>query len=230
MRKRWILFRNQSISMPVNLKNIPVFEGLQEDDVRTLAEKAVVRNFSKNTIVINQGDLTDSFYVILTGKVKVYLADESGKELILDIKGPSQYFGEMVLDEGPRSASVVTMEPSQFAVISRNDFRNFLLKHPEIALHVITNLIRTARGLNENVKSLTMLDVYGRVARMLLDLAVERDGHMVILEKLTQKDMANRVGASREMINRILRDLSTGGYIKVESGRITIQKAPPPRW
>jgi CRP/FNR family cyclic AMP-dependent transcriptional regulator len=129
----------------------------------------------------------------------------------------------MVLDEGPRSASVMTMEPSQFAVISGNDFKNFLLKHPLIALHVITNLIRLARGLNENVKSLAMLDVYGRVARMLLDLAVKQDGHLVIPEKLTQKEMANRVGASREMINRILRDLTIGGYIKIEGGRITIQ-------
>lgn len=216
--------------MHANLRNIPVFEGLQEEDVRALADKAVLRKVPKNAIVITQGDLTDSLYVILAGKVKVYLGDESGKELILDIKGPGQYFGEMVLDDGPRSASVMAMEPSQFAAISRTDFRNFLLKHPKIALHVITNLIHTTRGLNENVKSLAMLDVYGRVARLLLELAVEQDGHLVIPGKLTQKDMANRVGASREMINRILRDLSTGGYIKVDSGRITIQKAPPPRW
>ena len=216
--------------MQANLRNIPVFEGLQDDDVRALTDKAVVRSAPKNAIVVNEGDLTDSLYVILSGRVKVYLGDESGKELILDIKGPGQYFGEMVLDEGPRSASVMTMEPSQFAVISRTDFRNFLLKHPKISLVVITNLIRLARGLNENVKSLAMLDVYGRVARMLLDLAVEQEGHMVILEKLTQREMANRVGASREMINRILRDLSAGGYIKVEAGRITIQKTPPARW
>jgi len=212
------------------LKNIPVFEGLQEGDVRALADRAAVRNVPKNAIVVNEGDLTDSLYVVLSGKVKVYLSDESGKELILDIKGPGQYFGEMVLDEGPRSASVMTMEPSQFAVVSRVDFKNFLLKYPDIALHVITNLIRLARGLNENVKNLAMLDVYGRVARMLLDLAVEQDGHMVIREKLTQREMANRVGASREMINRILRDLTTGGYIRVEAGRITIQKTPPARW
>jgi len=216
--------------MPGNLRNIAAFEGLREEHMRALTDKAVIRNAPKNAIVVNEGDLTDSLYLILSGKVKVYLGDESGKELILDIKGPGQYFGEMVLDEGPRSASVMTMEPSQFAVISGTDFKNGLLKHPEIALHVITNLIRLARGLNENVKSLAMLDVYGRVARMLLDLAVEQDGHLVIPEKLTQKEMANRVGASREMINRILRDLSTGGYIKVESGRITIQKTPPARW
>ena len=216
--------------MHADLRNVPVFEGLQEDELRALADKAVTRNAPKNAIVISQGDLTDSLYVILAGRVKVYLGDESGKELILDIKGPGQYFGEMVLDYGPRSASVMTMEPSQFAVISGADFREFLLKHPKIALHVINNLIRTTRGLNENVKSLAMLDVYGRVARMLLELAVEEEGHLVIPGKLTQKDMANRVGASREMINRILRDLTIGGYIKVESGRITIQKAPPPRW
>ena len=216
--------------MQANLRNIAVFEGLREEDVRALTDKAVIRNVPKNAIVVNEGDRTDSLYVILSGKVKVYLGDESGKELILDIKGPGQYFGEMVLDEGPRSASVMTMEPSQFAVISGSDFKSCLLKHPEIALHVITHLIRLARGLNENVKSLALLDVYGRVARMLLDLAVEQNGHMVIPEKLTQKEMANRVGASREMINRILRDLSTGGYIKVESGRITIHKTPPARW
>ena len=216
--------------MQAHLKSIPVLEGLQEAEMSELLERAVVRNVPKNAIVVNEGDRTDSLYVILSGKVKVYLGDASGKELILDIKGPGSYFGEMVLDEGPRSASVMTMEPSQFAVISGTDFKSFLLKHPKIALHVITNLIRLARGLNENVKSLAMLDVYGRVARMLLDLAVKQDGHLVIPEKLTQKEMANRVGASREMINRILRDLTIGGYIKIESGRITIHKTPPPRW
>ena len=95
---------------------------------------------------------------------------------------------------------------------------------------MIQNLIRVARGLNQNVRSLAMLDVYGRVARILLELAVEQDGKLVIPEKLTQKDIAARVGASREMINRILRDLTTGGYVSVESGRITINKAPPARW
>jgi CRP/FNR family cyclic AMP-dependent transcriptional regulator len=216
--------------MRANLKDIPMFEGLQEEDVSALGDKAAIRSSPKNAIVVNEGDRTDSLYVILSGKVKVYLGDESGKELILDIKGPGQYFGEMVLDAGPRSATVMTIEPSQFAVISGTDFKNFLLKHPKIALHVITNLIRLTRGLNENVKNLAMLDVYGRVARMLIDLAVEKDGQRVLPEKFTQKEMANRVGASREMINRILRDLTIGGYIKVESGRITIHKTPPARW
>lgn len=216
--------------MPANLKDISLFEGLEDEDLRALAERAVTRTFPKNAIIISEGDLSDLLYVILLGKVKIYLADESGKELILDIKGPGQYFGEMVLDDKPRSASVMTLEPSQFCIISRADFKAFLLKHSEVALHVIQNLIRIARGLNESVRSLAMLDVYGRVARVLLELAVEREGKLVIPEKLTQKDIANRVGASREMINRILRDLTTGGYVTVDGGRITINKAPPARW
>src|SRR5688572_3761547 len=216
--------------MPADLQSIPLFEGVPDADLRALADRTFARNYPKQAIIVNEGDESDSLYLILSGRVKVYLADEHGKELILAIKGPGQYFGEMVLDEQPRSASVMTLEPAQFAVLSRADFRGFLLRHAEVALQLVQNLIRVARGLNQNVRSLAMLDVYGRVARILLELAVERDGKMVIPDRLTQKEIAARVGASREMINRILRDLTTGGYVSIEDGRITINKAPPARW
>ena len=216
--------------MPSDLTSIPLFEGVPEADLRALGERTVTRNYPKQAMIINEGDESDSLYLILGGRVKVYLADEHGKELILAIKGPGQYFGEMVLDGEPRSASVMTLEPSQFACLSRADFRAFLLSHAEVALQLIQNLIRLARGLNRSVRNLAMLDVYGRVARVLLDLAVERDGKLLIPERLTQKDIAARVGASREMINRILRDLTTGGYVTMEDGRIIINKAPPARW
>jgi CRP/FNR family transcriptional regulator, cyclic AMP receptor protein len=216
--------------MASDLTSIPLFEGVPEADLRALAERTVTRNYPKQAMIINEGDESDSLYLILGGRVKVYLADEHGKELILAIKGPGQYFGEMVLDGEPRSASVMTLEPSQFACLPRADFRAFLLSHAEVALQLIQNLIRLARGLNRSVRNLAMLDVYGRVARTLLELAVERDGRLVIPERLTQKDIAARVGASREMINRILRDLTTGGYVTMEDGRIIINKAPPARW
>ena len=217
--------------MPVDLKSIPLFEGVPDADLRALAERSVTRNYSKQAIIVNEGDESDSLYLILSGRVKIYLADEHGKELILAIKGPGQYFGEMVLDDEPRSASVMTLEPAQFAILSRADFKAFLLSHATVSLQLIQNLIHLARGLNQNVRNLAMLDVYGRVARILLELAVDQGGgKMVIPERLTQKDIAARVGASREMINRILRDLTTGGYVSVEAGRITINKAPPPRW
>jgi CRP/FNR family cyclic AMP-dependent transcriptional regulator len=216
--------------MAADLKSIPLFAGVADAELRALAERTVTRNYPKQAIIVSEGDESDSLYLILAGRVKVYLSDENGKELILAIKGPGQYFGEMVLDEQPRSASVMTLEPAQFAILSRADFRGFLLAHPEVALQLIQNLIRVARGLNQNVRNLAMLDVYGRVARILLELAVERDGKLVIPEKMTQKDIAARVGASREMINRILRDLTVGGYVSVDAGRITINKTPPARW
>jgi CRP/FNR family cyclic AMP-dependent transcriptional regulator len=216
--------------MPVDLKGIPLFQGVSDADLRALAERAGLRTYPKQAIIVSEGDETDSLYVVLSGRVKIYLADEHGKELILAIKGPGQYFGEMVLDGEPRSASVMTLEPSQFAILSRADFRAFLVTHAEVALQLIHNLIRVARGLNHSVRNLAMLDVYGRVARILLNLAVERDGKLVIPERLTQKDIAARVGASREMINRILRELTAGGYVSVQDGRITINKAPPARW
>jgi CRP/FNR family cyclic AMP-dependent transcriptional regulator len=216
--------------MATDLKGIPLFEGVPDAELRALAGRTVTRSYPKQAIIVNEGDESDSLYLILAGRVKIYLADEHGKELILAIKGPGQYFGEMVLDEQPRSASVMTLDPSQFAILSRADFKAFLLSHAEVSLQLIQNLIRVARGLNRNVRNLAMLDVYGRVARILLELAVERDGKLVIPERMTQKDIAARVGASREMINRILRDLTTGGYVSVEDGRITINKAPPARW
>lgn len=214
-----------------DLRSIPLFEGVAEAELRALAECTVTRSYPKQAIIVSEGDDTDSLYLILAGRVKVYLSDEAGKELILAVKGPGQYFGEMVLDSQPRSASVMTLEPSQFAILSRADFKAFLLRHAEVALQLIENLIRVARGLTHSVRSLAMLDVYGRVARILLELAVDQGGgKLVIPEKLTQKDIAARVGASREMINRILRDLTTGGYLTLEGGRITINKAPPARW
>jgi CRP/FNR family transcriptional regulator, cyclic AMP receptor protein len=214
-----------------DLRSIPLFEGVAEAELHALAECTVTRSYPKQAIIVSEGDDTDSLYLILAGRVKVYLSDEAGKELILAIKGPGQYFGEMVLDSQPRSASVMTLEPAQFAILSRADFKAFLLRHAEVALQLIENLIRVARGLTHNVRSLAMLDVYGRVARILLELAVDQGGgKLVIPEKLTQKDIAARVGASREMINRILRDLTTGGYVTLEGGRITINKAPPARW
>ncbi|HSQ02660.1 MAG TPA: helix-turn-helix domain-containing protein, partial [Burkholderiales bacterium] len=145
-------------------------------------------------------------------------------------QGPGDYFGEMVLDGGPRSASVMTLAPSRFAVISKGKFRQFLFDHPEFAIHLIEKLIHRVRVLTANVKSLALMDVYGRVARLLLELAVKSNGQLVVEQRLTQQEIASRVGASREMISRILKDLTEGGYITVEKRRITINRTPPQHW
>jgi CRP/FNR family cyclic AMP-dependent transcriptional regulator len=162
--------------------------------------------------------------------VKAYLADEEGKEVLLSTQGPGEYFGEMILDQGPRSASVMTLEPSKFSVITTDQFKKFLTEHPDAGPELVMSLIHRVRELTKTVGNLALLDVYGRVARLLLDLATEEDGEMVISERLTQQDMANRVGCSREMISRILKDLRIGGYLRMDGERIIIAKNPPRAW
>lgn len=199
-------------------------------DLRDFAQHAVSRTFPGNAVVVREGDRTDSLYIIVSGRVKIYVTDDKGKEIMLNESGPGEYFGEMVLDEGPRSASVMTLEPTRFLVVSKEDFREFVRKSPEFSLHLICKLINRVRALTIDVKSLALMDVYGRVARMLLELAVERDGVLVIESKPTQQKIASRVGASREMVARILDDLTVGGYIEVGRDRITIAKALPRTW
>ncbi len=205
-------------------------EVLSEADLEAVARRAVSRTFPKNTVVVSEGDGTDSLYIIVSGRIKVFVSDEKGKEIVLGNAGPGEYFGEMVLDEGPRSASVMTLEPTRFLIVPKKDFMEFVAKSPEFSLHLIRKLILRARSLTSDVKSLALMDVYGRVARMLLELAVERDGTLVIEGRPTQQDMANRVGASREMISRILTDLASGGYITVARDCITIARALPRAW
>ena len=206
------------------------FLGLAGDELRALAAHATTQTVPKHTVIVNEGDRTDSIFIIRSGRVKVFLHKEEGREVVLNVHGPGEYFGEMVLDEGPRSASVVTLEASKFFVISKRDFTRFLSAHPGFAMKLINRLMHRVRALTENVKNLALLDVYGRVARLLLELAVEQDGRFVITEKLTQKDIADRVGASREMISRIFKELVAGGYVEVEKKQITINKDLPSRW
>ena len=198
--------------------------------LKALAEQGTVKAFPKNTIIVSEGDRSDSLFIVQAGKVKVYLADEHGKEMLLSTHGPGEYFGEMILDEGPRSASVMTLEPSRFSVITTDQFKQFLVRHPDIGLELIKSLIHRVRALTKTVGNLGLLDVYGRVARLLLDMAVEENGKQVIKEHLTQQDMASRVGCSREMISRILKDLRVGGYITTDGDRMTIAKKPPSAW
>jgi len=203
---------------------------LNEAELRALCQRAIVRTFAKNTVVVSEGDKTDSLYIIVSGRIKVYVSDDQGKEIVLNQAGAGEYFGEMMLDAGPRSASVMTLETTRFLVVPREDFAGFLAESPEFALHLIRKLIRRVRALTHDIKSLALMDVYGRVARMLLELAVERDGALVIEDRPTQQEMANRVGASREMISRILRELAAGGYIEVARDRIIIARTLPRAW
>lgn len=213
------------------LKNIPLFSVLADEELDAISRLAVTRNYPKNSIIINEGDHTDSLYVILSGKVKIFLTDDQQKEVIVAIQREGDYFGELaLLDEAPRSASVMTMEPCSLLIVSRGAFERHLAGDPKLAISLMRGLAARLRATTENVKSLALLDVYGRIARTLLQFAKEQDGHHVIDDRLTHQDLANMVGASREMVSRIMKDLARGGYIKTEGKRITIKEKLPPGW
>jgi len=199
--------------------------------VRELAARGQVRTFPKNTVIINEGDRGDSLFVILSGRVKVYVSDNDGREMILDLYGAGDYVGEMALDGRPRSASVMTLEPCACSVVTRDALREAIVGNPDVTMALISTLIDRARIATDNVKNLALMDVYGRVARLLLSLAKEQpDGKMVVPDKMTQQDIADRVGASRDMISRIFKDLTIGGYVTVADRVITINRKPPSRW
>ena len=203
---------------------------LTDADLAAISGRGVAHAFPKQSIIVREGEATDSLYIILEGRVKAFVSDGEGREVVLSIQGPGEYFGEMVLDEGPRSASVMALEAARCLVVPKDEFRAFLAQNPAFSLSLTEKLIHRVRDLTANVKSLALMDVYGRVARLLLELAEDKDGEMVIEERLTQQDIASRVGASREMVSRILKDLSVGGYVVQTRDRIILRKKPPAHW
>lgn len=203
----------------------------RDDMLRALFAHAMVRTFPKNTMLITEGErTTDSIYLIQSGKVKVFLCSADGKEVDLEVLEAGDYFGEVELDDGVRSASVVTIERSQLAVIRQSEFRKFVAESPDFAMQFILKLITRTRALLKNVKGLALLDVSDRVARLLLDLATEENGKLIITEKLSKRDIANRVGATREMASRVFKDLVSSGYIELEPQKITISRRLPRQW
>jgi CRP/FNR family cyclic AMP-dependent transcriptional regulator len=203
---------------------------LPESHLKALTELGVTRTFPKNAIIISVGDRADTMYIILSGRVKVYLSDDAGKEIQLRAMGPGEYFGELVLDDGVRSANVMTLEQCKFSVVTIDQFRDFMANNPAAAFDLIKSYAGRIRELTRQIGDLALLDVYGRVARLLLDMATEEDGKMKVPEKLTQQDIASRVGCSREMVSRIFKDLRAGGYIQMDGERMVIAKKPPKAW
>ncbi len=206
------------------------FVDLDETAMRSLAPHGAVRSFPKNAVVVNEGDATDSLYVVLSGRVKAFVSGEDGKEVVVNTIDAGDYFGELVLDSGPRSASVMTLEPCRFFVIPRGDVEGLLARNPAFARDLIYKLIGKVRSLTSKVLDLALKGVYGRFARFIDEHAVEQSGKRMVPERLTQHDIAARIGASREMVSRIIKDLTAGGYISIDAKHITVHKKLPANW
>jgi CRP/FNR family cyclic AMP-dependent transcriptional regulator len=216
---------SQSIS-----QSIGPLASLSESALHELAPHGVGRSFPRNAMIINEGDETDSLYILLSGRVKVFVSEEDGREVVLNTIREGNYFGELVLDGGPRSASVMALEPCRCFVIPLGDIQGLLDRNPLFAGHLIHMLIGRVRSLVKKVGDLALKDVYGRFARFIDENAVERNGAHAVLEPLTQHDIAARIGGSREMVGRIVKDLTAGGYISVDAKQITVHKKLPAQW
>ena len=217
-------------SKTVQIKDFPLFAGLNDHALDVLLKGAIKKTFPKNTILFSEGDKTDSLYIIRSGKVKVTITDQDGKEIILSMLGPGEYFGEMsFLDSEPRSATVMTREATELLIVSKNDLMDIFSSNP-IAFNLLKGLLNRLREANKKIEGLALLDVYGRVARLLNQLAKPLDQKMVVEDKLTHQEIANTIGSSREMVSLILKELSNGDYITVDKKTITINKKLPYSW
>ena len=211
-------------------ETIPLFQGLDPEEIETLEAHAHPRTYRKHTIILERGDESSSLYFIEKGKVKVFVADDEGKEVVLNTLGPGDYFGELaLLGEIPRTASVISLEDTRCRILGRHDFLDLVRERPQIALNLIHHLVAQVDSLTDKVSTLALRDVYGRVVATLMEQAREEDGRL-ITPPLTQQEIAARVGASREMISRIFRELRQGGYIALDKKRVVIQRKLPARW
>ena len=195
-----------------------------------LAARGNSRSFRAQTILLNEGDPGGSLYIVLSGRLRAYASSPEGRDVILSEHGPGEYVGELSLDGTARSASVKTLEATTCCVVPSAQLPAFLAEHPEFALHLTQKLTRMVRRLTEQVKSLALQDVYGRMVRLFGELSDPVGNERVVREKLTQQDIAERVGSSREMVNRVMKDLTTGGYVTIRDGRhVILRKLPAAR-
>ena len=213
-----------SVSMLL-LRNVPLFSALPEQQLALLTSVVSRKSFPRGATIIAKDDVTESLYVVISGRRKVMLSDEEGREVILAILGPNEFFGEMgLLDDSPRSASVVALEACEMLSLSKRDFKKCLAENFEMTMTVMRGLVKRLREADQKIGSLALMDVYGRVAHLLLEMAETVNGQKVVTRKLAKQDIAKMIGASREMVSRVMKDLQAGGYIEVRPGSIFLHE------
>ena len=204
---------------------------LLPEALRPLARRGAAHRYRKGGILIEEGTHGDTLYILLSGRLRAFSADVRGREITYGLYGPGEYLGEMSLDGGPRSASVEAVEPSLCSVVTRQTLLDHIAQQPSFALELVAKLIRRARAATLSARQLALNDAYGRL-RMLLDASAlpQPDGTRLVVERMTHKDIASRLGCSREMVSRLMKDLMDGGYVIDRSDRLVLVGSLPPRW
>jgi len=205
------------------LKSVPLFAAMPQDQLSALSQCATLRRYARNTLILREGEETDGLYIMLSGRAKVLIPDDEGHEVILAVLGPRDFFGEMgLLDDQPRSASVETLEPCELMRVGKSEFLRSLHDNFELAMRIIRALVKRLREADRQIESLALMDVYGRVARVLLDLSESVDGKRVVGKAPPKQEIARMIGASREMVSRVMKDLQQSGHIRVDKRRILL--------
>ncbi len=213
------------------LKLIPFFSKLPDEELIALAGKAKPVKFPRQATIVMEGDETSSLYIILSGKVRVFGSDDKSKELTLMVQETGSYFGEIaLLTDEPRSASVVTLEKTTCAVISKGDFMGWLECYPNTAIALLGVLSNKIRQLTDKVKQMALSNVYERMIIALQEMAVLDGDQRVIHDRPSQEDLAKMIGASREMVNKIMQELTKGGYVTLHEKTMIINKKLPSSW
>jgi CRP/FNR family cyclic AMP-dependent transcriptional regulator len=202
-------------------------------DLQTLADTGVQRSYRKDAIIVNEAEIGDALFILIQGRVRVFSADTSGKEITLGIILAGDFFGEMSLDGGTRSATVEALEPCLCAIVPNARVLAFVRENSEFAISLLQTTIIRARAATQAARDMALLDVYGRLAQTLNHLANAVDGDDTpkpIIPLITHGELAAHVGASREMVSKLMKDLERGGYVQVSTRRITLLKKLPLRW
>lgn len=204
----------------------PDYSAIGEPAMRELASRGKPVRFKKNTLIISEGDEADTVFILLEGRVKIFSSDLAGREIVIDVYGPGQHIGEFALDSGQRSASVVTLSDCVFSQVSRPVLLAAIAEHPEIALYLIRALINRVRAATDNMKSLALMGVHDRVVNLLWMQSSLEEGVRRVPAELTQQEIADRVGASRDMVGKIIKELDAQGSIRREGRRIILLRRP----
>jgi CRP/FNR family cyclic AMP-dependent transcriptional regulator len=206
------------------LRNVPLLSVLSEQELALLARVVTRKSYARGSLILGAGDPTDSLYILISGRIKVFMSDLDGKEVILAIIGPNEFVGEMgLIDDSPRSANVVALESCEIVCISKADFKRCLADNFDMAMTVMRGLVKRLREADNQIGSLALMDVYGRVARLLLESAEVVNGEKVVTKKLSKQDIARMIGASREMVSRVMKHLQAAGYIEERANSIIIR-------
>ncbi len=208
------------------LRNVPMFSLLSGVQLLLLAQVLLRKPYPRNSTVVAAGDPSDALYIVISGRLKVTISDKEGREAILAILNQGDFFGEMgLIDQAPRSATVVTIESCELLTITRTDFMKCLQKNFDLAMNVIRGLVERLRQADNKIGSLALMDVCGRVARLLMEMAETVDGQKVVTRKLPKKQIAKMIGASREMVSRVMKEMETSGHIEVRAHRILLRES-----